>query len=170
MDVTIAPTAPEHVQGLHRVLDITARERKYFGVFEAAPLPKVREHVANMLERGNPYFIALAADEVVGYCEIERVNFPANAHAGILEIGILPTFRDRGLGFRLISSVLAEARRAGFVRVALGVHADNARAIALYEKVGFVREGVLRDAVLIDGKYLDAILMALVDQGNALRR
>jgi RimJ/RimL family protein N-acetyltransferase len=47
------------------------------------------------------------------------------------------------------------------------VHADNARAIALYEKVGFVREGVARDAVFIDGEYRDAINMAIVDRANA---
>jgi RimJ/RimL family protein N-acetyltransferase len=47
------------------------------------------------------------------------------------------------------------------------VHADNARAIALYERIGFVREGVARDAVFVDGQYRDAISMARVDRGNA---
>ena len=68
---------------------------------------------------------------------------------------------------RLIRATLAQARVAGFVRVELDVHADNARAIALYEKVGFVREGVARDAVFVDGEYRDAINMAIVDRANA---
>jgi RimJ/RimL family protein N-acetyltransferase len=42
------------------------------------------------------------------------------------------------------------------------VHADNARAISLYERVGFVREGIVRDAVCVDGEYRDAITMALI--------
>ena len=41
---------------------------------------------------------------------------------------------------------------------------DNARAIALYERVGFKREGLLRDAVLLDGRYMDMILMALINR------
>jgi RimJ/RimL family protein N-acetyltransferase len=46
------------------------------------------------------------------------------------------------------------------------VNADNAPAIALYERVGFVLEGTMRDALAIDGKYQDALLMALVDHSG----
>ena len=45
-----------------------------------------------------------------------------------------------------------------------GSTADNERAIALYERVGFKREGLLRDAVLLDGRYMDMILMALINR------
>ncbi len=82
-------------------------------------------------------------------------------------MGIIPAWRGRGLGLRLVSAILAQARQAGFVRTEFQVHADNARAIALYEKVGFFREGVVRDAVFVDGEYRDAIAMAIVDRGNA---
>ena len=49
------------------------------------------------------------------------------------------------------------------------MHFDNARATSLYEKVGFVTEGVQRDAVKIDGQYLDTIMMAIVERKNAAR-
>lgn len=42
------------------------------------------------------------------------------------------------------------------------MHADNARAIALYEKIGFVHEGRGRDAVLIDGRHIDSLNMAII--------
>jgi RimJ/RimL family protein N-acetyltransferase len=32
------------------------------------------------------------------------------------------------------------------------VRTDNARAIALYDKIGFVREGLLRDSFFINGE------------------
>ena len=82
-------------------------------------------------------------------------------------MGIVPDYRGRGLGLRLINAALAEARNIGFVRIELSVHSDNARAISLYDKVGFVREGVQRDAVYIDGEYRDAIVMAIVERENA---
>ena len=81
-------------------------------------------------------------------------------------MGIIPTYRGRGLGRLLIETTLAEARRQGFVRVELSAHADNARAIALYRKVGFVQEGVERDAICIDGRYCDTITMAIIDKAN----
>ena len=49
------------------------------------------------------------------------------------------------------------------------MHSDNARAISLYDKVGFVREGVQRDAVYIDGEYRDTIVMAIVERENTAR-
>lgn len=81
-------------------------------------------------------------------------------------MGIVPAYRGRGLGLKLINATLARARKAGFVRIELSVHADNARAISLYDKAGFVREGVQRDAVYVDGEYRDAIVMAIVEREN----
>jgi RimJ/RimL family protein N-acetyltransferase len=79
-------------------------------------------------------------------------------------MGLLPAFRGRGLGAALTSATLTEARRRRLVRIELTVHADNSRAVALYERIGFKTEGVLKDAVRLDGRYKDMILMAIVDR------
>ena len=47
-------------------------------------------------------------------------------------------------------------------RLFLRVFADNAQAIASYEKAGFVREAYLRDDVCIDGQFRDIVLMAVL--------
>jgi RimJ/RimL family protein N-acetyltransferase len=166
MDIKIAPIAPEHIEGFHRALDIVARERKYLTLLEALPLPQTSEFVLNLIKNRDLQFVALAAAEVVGWCDIRRHFFAAHGHRGTLGMGIVPAYRGRGLGFRLLNTALEQARGAGFVRIELDVYADNMRAIALYEKVGFVREGVVRDAVFVDGKYRDAIAMAMVDRRN----
>jgi autotransporter passenger strand-loop-strand repeat protein len=88
-------------------------------------------------------------------------------HSGVLGVGLLPPFRGQGHGAALIQSTLSEARRVGLVRFELTVHADNERAIALYKRVGFKKEGTMKDAALIDGHYKDLILMAIVECMNA---
>ncbi len=40
-------------------------------------------------------------------------------------------------------------------RIWLGTHSYNQRALRAYEKVGFKREGILRESAYIDGKYVD---------------
>lgn len=167
MDIAVIPTTPEQIESFHRALDVVARERKYLALLEAPPLTQVREFVMDFIQKGGLQFVAAVEDEVVGWCDIQRHGFPSRAHRGTLGMGIVPAYRGRGLGLRLIQAALAQAWAARFVRVELDVHADNARAIALYEKVGFVREGVARDAVFIDGEYRDAINMAIVDRANA---
>jgi RimJ/RimL family protein N-acetyltransferase len=66
-----------------------------------------------------------------------------------------------------MQAALREASSCGFVRIELTVRADNARAISLYEKFGFAREGECRDAIFFDGRYEDLIMMANVDRSRA---
>jgi ribosomal protein S18 acetylase RimI-like enzyme len=53
-------------------------------------------------------------------------------------MGLLPEFRGQGYGTKLIHIALREARRFGFIRIELTVHADNESAIRLYDKFGFM--------------------------------
>lgn len=47
-------------------------------------------------------------------------------------------------------------------KVDLTVHADNARAVRCYEKVGFVQEGRLRRNVFVEGNYEDTLCMGIL--------
>jgi RimJ/RimL family protein N-acetyltransferase len=55
---------------------------------------------------------------------------------------------------------LREAPRQGFTRIELEVFESNARAIALYERRGFVHEGRKRAARILDGRTEDVLCMA----------
>jgi RimJ/RimL family protein N-acetyltransferase len=47
-------------------------------------------------------------------------------------------------------------------RVFLRVHADNARGIRCYGKVGFQHEGTMRESVFKEGRYCDMHLMSIL--------
>ncbi|MEF0938912.1 GNAT family N-acetyltransferase [Rhizobium sp. BR 362] len=160
--VEIVATTAHHIQGFHKALDAVAKERRYLTMLEAFPLPETREFVLKMIQQGNPHVVATAGNLVVGWCDISRHFFPAHAHRGTLAMGIIPAYRGRGIGNRLIAAALDQARKAAFIRIELSVHADNLPAIGLYEKIGFVREGVQRRSVLIDGRFIDTVNMALM--------
>ena len=57
--------------------------------------------------------------------------------------------------------MVAEARADGARKVTLRVLGHNAPAQALYKAAGFVEEGNLRGLFLLDGTYVDDILMSL---------
>ncbi|WP_416064068.1 N-acetyltransferase family protein [Rhizobium sp. ZK1] len=161
-DIRIEPMTEGHIEGFHRVLDSVARERKYLTLLEAPPLEDTRKFALSSIANRNVHLVALHGDELVGWCDIRRHFFPSHAHCGSLGMGLLPNYRGRGLGRRLIETAIEAAREGGMIRIEFGVHADNARAIRLYERVGFVREGVSRDAFCVDGEYTDVINMALI--------
>lgn len=71
----------------------------------------------------------------------------------------------RGLGSWVIDSTLSFAfETLGLHRVELDVFSFNPRAIRVYEKAGFRREGVRREAVRDGDAYADDILMAILEQ------
>ena len=61
-----------------------------------------------------------------------------------------------------MDATVEAARGFGFERVELEVYASNARAIGMYEKWGFQREGIKRRARKLDDVYDDIIVMALL--------
>ena len=152
---------PDHIDGFHRTLDYIARERRYLAFLEAPPLDSTRAFVLDLIRRGCPQYVAVAEGEVVGWCDLTPKDRPVYAHAGVLGMGLLPPFRGRGVGTRLMTTVLAAARRARLHRVELTVRETNTSAIALYAKMGFEVEGRFRDAVEVDdGVYENVLGMA----------
>lgn len=63
---------------------------------------------------------------------------------------------------RLMRRTLEAARAFGLHRVELTVREDNGNAIALYKKVGFEIEGLMRDAIKVDGVRKNVVLMAIL--------
>lgn len=73
--------------------------------------------------------------------------------------------RGRGVGTAAAKLMLRYCfQEEGLHRVYLRAFASNVQAIRSYEKAGFVREGLLRDDVRIDGEYCDIQWMAAVSE------
>ena len=70
----------------------------------------------------------------------------------IQNVGVLPTFRGRGLGKALILKALHGFRQLGLVIGSLEATADNERAVRLYKRLGFQKSRVVYKAVASDGR------------------
>lgn len=161
--IRILPTTDEHVEGFSRCVDAVARERRYIGLVEGPPVEASRAFVRGVVEGGGVHRVAVdASGSVVGWCDIDRRTMEGFRHVGRLGIGMRTEARGRGLGRRLMIDAIDAARRQGMERIELEVFASNARAIALYESLGFQREGRKRRIRKLDGRYEDEVLMALL--------
>ena len=88
---------------------------------------------------------------------------------GKAEYGIFigaPEGRGRGVGTAAAKLMLRYCfEEEGLHRVYLRVFPENQQAVRSYEKAGFLREGLLKEDVCIDGRYRDILWMAkLADQ------
>ena len=121
---------------------------------------------------GAPFFRAgvgaadvLVADEdgeLAGYVALGSATpLESNRHVVCIHgLAVAAEYRGRGLGRALVEAAAAEATRRGARKLSLRVLGDNTVARGLYESCGFAVEGVLRDEFLVDGRYVDDVLMA----------
>ncbi len=64
-------------------------------------------------------------------------------HAHLALLAVQPAYRRQGLGGRLLAWLLEPARELGLLRVLVEARADNALAIAFYERHGFSRRAII---------------------------
>jgi RimJ/RimL family protein N-acetyltransferase len=99
----------------------------------------------------------------VGHLQIFVSTLPRLKGIGELIIYLHQDYLNKGLGTQMMTFALELARRKGLHRVFLEVVKDNTRAVHLYMKMGFVVEGILKDAYFgVDGRYHDMLLMAKI--------
>jgi RimJ/RimL family protein N-acetyltransferase len=104
-------------------------------------------------------------DKASGRCvgEIVLNDWDGGNRSCSFRVLLGPRGRDRGLGTEATRMIVGYGfERLGLHRIALEVYAFNPRARHVYEKVGFVAEGVLRDALWCEGRWIDATVMSVL--------
>jgi len=109
----------------------------------------------------NYIFVALADDKIIGHAGLHGNKNARRQHAWGLGISVCEEWQRRGVGTRLMESVIDLADQwLGALRIELTVFTDNVAALALYRKFGFEVEGVHRAYALRDGNFADVTAMA----------
>jgi len=160
--IAVEPISAEHFSRYRAALDSVCRERRFLTFLEAPDEAECRAFVEANIRRGSPQLVALDGEHVVGWCDIVPIDRPVCAHCGVLGMGVVARYRGRGIGSALLGATLAAARAAGLSRIELSVRAGNEVAKRLYERFGFVVEGIKRDAIRLDGVREDLVCMALL--------
>jgi ribosomal protein S18 acetylase RimI-like enzyme len=96
---------------------------------------------------------------MVGFLVAHRGVSRRIQHRADFVLGVLRQAWGLGIGTALLDHFEAWAREHGIWRLELSVMAHNQRAIELYERLGYVREGVKHSAILVDGQKVDEIIM-----------
>ena len=131
---------------------------------QASPLPP-EEYPDSFVAKAQPEDILVASldVQVVGFVKLGRPSpMATNAHVLMIAgLAVDPQRHGLGLGRSLVAAAVEEAKARGARRLTLHVLGRNSRARALYSSLGFVVEGILREEFLLDGTYVDDVLMAL---------
>ncbi len=123
------------------------------------------EWYENAIKSKEDFFFAirtLSDNQLIGSCGLFHIS--AKNRCATLGIGIGDKdYQGKGFGTDTMQVLLRFAfQERNLNRVQLEVFAFNSRAIRTYEKVGFVHEGVRRQAVFREGRYHDVLMMAIL--------
>ncbi|GAA2424401.1 GNAT family N-acetyltransferase [Streptomyces mauvecolor] len=114
-------------------------------------------------ERHQPsdYLVAETDGQVVGFIRlVSATSLACNRHVRQIQgLEVAEAARGRGVARALLRAACEHARRQGATRITLRVLGHNAPARALYEAEGFAVEGVLPGEFLLEGEYVDDVLM-----------
>jgi RimJ/RimL family protein N-acetyltransferase len=104
--------------------------------------------------------VAEVGGKVAGLAGLLGRSLDQERHVGSVGVSVDRDHRAQGLGTRLLESIFKWAPAHGVSRVEIEAFANNPGAIGLYERVGFVREGVRQGAVTVDGEPVDVVCLA----------
>jgi len=113
-------------------------------------------------EECKAFAICDQSGRMVGEVALDRIHH-RNRSAELTVAVFDPADWDRGYGSDALRALLRFLfEDMNFHRLQLLVHEDNERAIHVYEKLGFVREGRLRDENFRGGRYHASLVMGLL--------
>jgi [ribosomal protein S5]-alanine N-acetyltransferase len=103
-----------------------------------------------------------ATDRLIGITGLHSIHWVARSCEFRILIGE-PSFWRKGLGTESCQCMAAYAfELLNMHKLWLGVTNKNVGALRSYEKVGFAKEGVLRDEVFRNGQYYDVVRMSML--------
>jgi ribosomal protein S18 acetylase RimI-like enzyme len=160
MTLTVRPFRPDEAD-VFRALRLEALEvgSEFYGTDFEDEAAQDDAHFAAQLTQG-VVFAAFNSGRPVGMAGLRQEAGRRKAHKSTLwGMYVTPAARGSGAAPALVEAVLVHARAKGLSQVLLTVMARNARARALYARMGFVDWGVEPAAIRIASEAFDDVHM-----------
>jgi phosphinothricin acetyltransferase len=120
------------------------------------------ERAAWLAAKGPRHPVVVAEDNgnIVGWGSLNQFN-PRDAYRHVVDFSIYVdrAYRGRGVGKVMLTRLIELAREHGFHKMVLSAFPTNSGGMALYERMGFRTVGVYKEQGLLDGRWVDTIIM-----------
>jgi len=126
-------------------------------------LEQEEQFIESHLNSDNKLFMIAEIDqEFVGSLGFTGGDRPRIRRTGEFGCSVLKEYWRLGISSILLESLIQWAKSAGIIKkLNLRVRPDNDRAIGLYERFGFVREGLITREYFVNGRFYDNVFMGL---------
>lgn len=104
--------------------------------------------------------VAEDKDRLWGFLSAQRGSFKRIHHSAYIVTGICKDYRGLGIGTAFFQELDKWAVSNHIKRLELTVMCVNEAAVHLYEKSGFMKEGIKKNSMLVNGQLTDEYYMA----------
>jgi L-phenylalanine/L-methionine N-acetyltransferase len=118
--------------------------------------------IFNDLVAKNIIYIFSAEGNDAGMFKLIKQEHRDSHKAYLGGLAILPSYAGKGYGLKMMNEIIELGKSMGILRMELTVATHNDKAIALYEKTGFQKEGVMKKFTHLqkEGRFIDEQLMS----------
>ena len=166
-EIQIRPANPADVPEITRIYNEGIRDR--LATLETEErTPQERLAWLEARDERHPVLVAERAGAVAGWGSLNVFNpRPAYAHVADFSIYVGREARGAGIGKALLAAVIERARELRYHKLVLAAFPQNEAGMRLYTRFGFREVGVYREQGLLDGCWMDVIIMErLLDESG----
>lgn len=129
---------------------------------KASDISRIENLISESLQGDNFLLVSEDRNQLVGYIAAEKGSLNRISHTAYIVVGILKDYTNKGIGTEFFKQLDLWAIDKKVSRLELTVICENEIAKHLYEKSGFVVEGIKCKSIMMEGKFLDEFYMAKI--------
>jgi L-amino acid N-acyltransferase YncA len=108
----------------------------------------------------HPVIVAEDGGRVIGWGSLNQFNSrEAYRHVVDFSVYIERAYRGKGVGKMLLARLIELAREQRYHKMVLSAFPSNSGGMALYERMGFRTVGLYKEQGMLDGRWVDTIVM-----------
>ncbi len=158
--VKLRPVKIEDAEEIIQAVSQIIKSGTYIQKETARSVDEEQRFIENMIQLDNMYIAAVLNDELVGIARVIRGELEMKRHTGLFRTWLVHSAQGKGIGSEIMNYTLKWCKVHQLHKLCLTVFASNGLAHKLYERYGFIQEGVQKEQVKINGTYDDEIFMA----------
>jgi L-amino acid N-acyltransferase YncA len=108
----------------------------------------------------HPVVVAEVDETIVGWGSLNQFN-PRKAYDFVADFSVYieRDWRGKGVDSALLRTLITRAKQLGYHKIVLSAFPWNTTGMALYQKYGFSTVGIYKEQGLLDGKWVDTVIM-----------